>query len=97
MENKNDLSKKLILGLIFGGIVGVGILYWNRSEKKNNTPVLKKIGKTVSQVGEMLENCDLDNTMNVTEDKAPKVTDMINTLTEWVGTTMNFLKNLKKG
>lgn len=96
MENKNDLSKKLILGLIIGGIVGAGLLYLNRSAHKK-TPVLKKIGKTVSQVGEMLENCDLDSTMHAIEDKAPEVTDMISTVTDWVNTAMSLWKTIKKG
>ena len=93
---KSDVSKKLILGLIIGGIVGAGFLYLNRSSRKS-TPVLKKIGKTVSQVGEMLENCDLDNTMHAIEDKAPEVTDMISTITDWVSTAMSLWKNIKKG
>ena len=96
MQNKNDVSKKLILGLIIGGIVGAGILYMNRSSKKT-PPVLRKIGRTVSQVGEMLENCNLDSTMDVIEEEAPRVTDMISTITDWVSTAMSLWKNIKKG
>ena len=100
MENKNDPSKKLILGLIIGGIVGAGALYCIQAGKNRKTPVLKKIGKTISDVGEMLENCNLDNASDVIENienKMPKGVDIINSLTDWVDTGMNLWKTFKKG
>jgi hypothetical protein len=100
MENKNDTSKKLILGLLIGGIVGVGALYYIQAGKNRKTPVLKKIGRTISEVGEMLENCDLDNASDVIgniEEKMPRGVDIINNLTDWVDTGMNLWKKFKKG
>lgn len=100
MENKNDTSKKLILGLILGGIVGAGALYCIQAGKNRKTPVLKKIGKTISGVGEMLENCNLDNASEVIEnieEKMPRGADIINSITDWVDTGMTLWKKFNKG
>jgi hypothetical protein len=62
--------------------------------------VLKKIGKTISDVGEMLENCNLDTASDVLEkieDKMPKGTDIINSLSDWIDTGMSLWKKFTKG
>jgi len=100
MENKNETSKKLILGLIVGGIVGAGALYCIQAGRNRKTPVLKKIGKTISGVGEMLENCNLDTASDVVEkleDKLPRGTDIINGLSDWVDTGLSLWKKFTKG
>jgi gas vesicle protein len=100
MENKNDLSKKLILGLIIGGIVGAGALYCIQAGKNRKTPVLKKLGKTISGVGEMLENCNLENASDVIENiesKMPEGIDIINSLSDWVDSGMTLWKKFKGG
>ncbi len=100
MENKNDTSKKLILGLVIGGLVGAGALYCIQAGKNRKTPVLKKIGKTISDVGEMLENCQLDSASEVIEgieDKMPKGADIINSLSDWVDAGMTLWKKFKQG
>ncbi len=100
MENKNDTSTKLILGLLVGGIVGAGALYYIQAGKNRKTPVLKKIGKTISGVGEMLENCNLDTASEVIEnieDKMPRGSDIINSLSDWVDAGMSLWKKFNKG
>jgi hypothetical protein len=86
--------------LIIGGIVGAGALYCIQATQNRKTPVLKKIGRTISDVGEMLESCDFDSgadVMECIEDKIPKGKDILNNLTDWVDTGMTLWKKFKKG
>ncbi len=97
---ENDDSKKLLLGLIIGGIIGAGALYCIQAGRNRKTPVLQKIGKTISDVGEMLENCNLDSASDVMESiekKMPSSADVISNLTDWVSTGMHLWKKFKKG
>jgi len=100
MKNEYDESKKLILGLLIGGVVGAGALYCIHAAKNHKTPVLKKIGKTIANVGEMLENCDLSSSADVMESiekKIPSGADIVDSLTDWVDTGMSLWKKFKKG
>jgi len=100
MENKNDTSKALIAGLIIGGIIGAGALYCIQAGRNRQTPVMKKIGKTLSDVGEMLGNCDLDHSKDAShqmEDKTPSGADIVSNMTDWISTGMKLWNKFKKG
>ncbi len=100
MENKHIDSKKLIVSLLIGGALGAGALYCVHAAQNRKTPVLKKIGKTISDVGEMLENCDLSSysdALEGIEKKIPKASDVISSVTDWVGTGLNLWKQFTKG
>jgi gas vesicle protein len=100
MENKNDSSKALITGLIIGGIVGAGALYCIQASRNRQTPVMKKIGKTLSDVGEMLGNCDLDHAkdaLHPVEDKMASGADIVSNMTDWISTGMKLWNKFKKG
>ena len=100
MENKNDSSKALIAGLLIGGVIGAGALYCIQAGRNRQTPVMKKIGKTLSDVGEMLGNCDLDHAkaaFHQVEEKMPSGADIVSNMTDWISTGMKIWKNFKKG
>ena len=100
MKNENHESKKILLGLLIGGIVGGGALYALRASQNRKTPVMKKIGRTISEVGEMLENFNLDSGEEMLEsvqNKLPKGADVVSSLTDWVGTGLTLWNKFKKG
>ena len=91
MKNEQDESKKLLLGLLIGGVVGVGALYCLKATQARPTPVLKRIGKTISEVGEMIEHSN-----SSLEEKLPKVSDVVERLSSWVDIGLALWKNIKK-
>lgn len=96
MSNQNDEAKKIIAGLVIG-VVGVGALYYFYAEKHRKTPVLKKIGRTIADVGEMIENCDLNSVTKEAQNlgqKMPKATNMLDSLSDWVSTGMSLWKKI---
>lgn len=100
MDNKHINSKKVMLSLLIGGALGAGALYCVHAAQNRRTPVLKKIGKTISNVGDMLENCDLSSYSDVLENiekKLPKGSEIVSSLTDWVDTGLNLWKQFTKG
>jgi hypothetical protein len=100
MKNENNESKKLLWGLLIGGAVGAGVLYYLQNSHNRETPVLKKIGKTVSEIGEMLENCNLNSTADVIEnieEKIPSKGEVFNNLADWVDSGLSIWKKFNKG
>lgn len=98
MKNENNDSKKLLWGLLIGGAVGAGILYYLQSSHNREIPVLKKIGKTVSEIGEMLENSNSTaDVIDHIEEKIPCKAEVFNSLADWVDSGLSLWKKLKKG
>ena len=100
MKNEHDESSKLIVGLLIGGVVGAGALYCVHAAQNRKTPVLKKIGKTIVDVGEMLENCDLSkgaDAFESLEKQIPKGTEVVSNLVDWLNTGLTLWKKFKKG
>ena len=100
MEDKRDESKKLLLTLLIGGAVGAGVLYCMQNTQSRPLPVMKKVGKTISEIGEVLGRCELGNAQNVMksiQEKAPNTLDVISGMTDWVDTGLTLWKKLKKG
>lgn len=99
MGNKHDESKKIILGLLIGGAVGAGALYFLRAAQKEKTPLLKKIGKTMVDVGEMLEDCDMSSGADVIESiekKIPSGAKVFDHLVSWAEMGLALWKKFKK-
>lgn len=99
MKEEHHESKKMLLSLLVGGIVGAGVIYCIHSTQSRKTPVLKKIGKTFSEVGEMLESCSQDSShaIEYIEEKLPRGMDVVNSLSDWVDTGLTLWKKFKKG
>jgi hypothetical protein len=100
MNNEHRDSGKWVLGFLIAGVVGAGALYYLQAAESRKKPVLKKIGKTISNVGEILENyADQGNhtVMQQIEEKIPAGVDLMSTLSDWVDTAVTLWKQLKKG
>lgn len=99
MKNEHDESKKVVLGICIGALVGAGALYCIQAATNQKTPVLKKIGRTISEVGEMLEHSNMMDTgsdmLHRIEQKLPASVDLLSSLTDWVSTGMSLWKKLK--
>jgi len=98
MNNENNDSKKLLWVLLIGGAVGASILYCMHGSKNRETPLLKKIGKTVSEIGGMLENSNstADIIDNI-EEKIPSKAEVFSSLADWVDSGLSLWKKFKKG
>jgi len=97
MKNENNKSKKMLFGLLISGVVGAGALYCIYSAQNRKTPLIKKIGKTISEVGEMIENCDLHTSGIVEniEENMPRGMDVLKNLFDWVDTGLTLWKKFK--
>jgi t-SNARE complex subunit (syntaxin) len=100
MKRNNDDSSKLILGLLISGAVAAGIAVACRKRVQNEHRPLYKLGKTISQIGQMLETCSIDKSASEvieTVEKKISRSDVVDRLTSWLDTSVNVWKTLKKG
>ena len=56
--NTNQQTK-LVVGLIFSGIAGA-VAFYLTHQSPRPIPLLNRVGKKISDVGEMIENMDFD-------------------------------------
>ena len=97
---KHTESHKVIVGLAIGTAIGVSALYCLKMARNRPTPVLHKIGKTIAEVGEMLENTNFGSCSDVAhkfESNAPKAADLLSNFMDWASTGMNLWKKFNKG
>ncbi len=99
MSNNND-SKKIVVGVVVGAAIGAGVLYMIHAARHHKTPLLHKIGKTICEVGEALENCEIESFSDITEEvqKAlPKKSDVMSGVFDWISSGVSLLKKFKSG
>lgn len=100
MQNHNDESKKVILGLVIGSVLGASALYFLKAARNRPTPVLQKIGKTISEVGEMIEHSKLGESvtsaLHSAEKHTPKPSELVESFMDWASTGMNLWKKLQR-
>lgn len=99
MANEHVDSKNVVLGLLIGGALGAGALYCLHVAQNQKKPVLKKIGKTIADVGEMIENCSVCSVSDAVESlekKIPKGAELVNNLADWVDLGTTLWKKLRK-
>jgi hypothetical protein len=100
MQNKNNESKKIVIGVVVGGIIGGSALYLWHSLHNENKPILNKIGKAITGMGEILENsavCDSDDAIDQIGKSLPKGDNTLNNVLTWVATGINLWNKVKKG
>jgi hypothetical protein len=99
MQNKDEETSKLILGVVIGGILGGSALYLWHSIHKAEKPMLNKIGKAISNMGELLENSTVDRDEAIDEigKCLPKGDNMLNNVLTWVASGINLWNQVKKG
>ena len=100
MKNQTHDSQKVIFGLVIGATIGIGILsYWKASHHRPK-PILHKIGKTLAEVGNMLEHTDFGSCskgISTLEKQAPKASGLISDFMEYAYSGMDFWKKLNNG
>lgn len=100
MQKEDNKSKKLVLGLLIGGVAGAGVLYCIHAAQNRKMPILQKIGKTVSHVGDMLEKCDISSGSNVLESlekNIPNGQTVIHSIIDWIDAGLALWKQFKIG
>lgn len=98
MNKQKDETKKVATALLIG-LVGAGALYYLYAETHQKTPLLKKVGRTIADVGEMIEHCDLSSASQAAESieqKLPKAGDMLNSLSQWLSTGLSLWKKISQ-
>lgn len=95
MKNEHDEAKKLILGLLIGA-VGAGTLYCLHAAQNRKTPVLQKIGKTISDIGEVIESCKETGT-DAVHSIEKRGSNIASGVMDWVDSGLKLWKNLKQG
>lgn len=96
MKKKSDTDKKVVIGALVAGIVGIGALsvYLALRKKKSS---LDNIGKVVSNLGEILESHDVDEP-DVLKDfgkKLHKNEDTVGSIVDWIATGISLWEKFK--
>lgn len=98
MNNQHEETKKILKGLLIGA-VGVGALYCIYAAKHQKSPLMKKVGQTISGIGEMIENCDVSGVTHVAdsvENKLSQGTEALSNLSEWISTGISLWEKNRK-
>lgn len=101
MTNQNNDPKKIMLGLLLGVAVGATALHFYSSSHQSHQPsVLNKMGQTLREIGEMLENSDsgsYKSAFSEAHKNTSKGSDILHNLYSWFSNGMHLWKKLAKG
>jgi hypothetical protein len=89
MLNPDEDTKKILLGVLIGGILGGGAFYLLH---KRDKPVLNRISDTISHVGDILEECQTG-----TKDASKNVDNILTNAIDLASTGIHLWKKIKKG
>ena len=97
MGNNQNQSKKVFLGVLLGGVIGAAALYMVRGTHNRKQPFIKRIGKTISDVGGMLENCTFGGSeiANKVEKALPSGMEVVDNIVDLIDIGMKILKKFK--
>jgi len=98
MKNQHAETTKILTGLLIS-TVGAGALYYWYVTSHRKIPIMKKIGRTISDVGEMIENCHFDGVTDIAETvekKLPDGAEVLHNLSEWISTAKSIWKKFNK-
>ena len=98
MKNQHEETKKILSGLLIG-TVGAGALYYWYVKSQRKIPIMKKIGRTISDVGEIIENCHFDGVTDLAETvekKLPDGVEVLNNLSDWISSARSIWKKFNK-
>lgn len=93
MESKE--SRKLAIGIVIGSLVGATALHFLR--KNHKPPVIKRVGRTIADFGQVLENCDFDPSDITTkiEEAVPSGKQIVGSVFDLVDLGMNIWKKIR--
>ncbi len=97
MQNKDE-TNKILLGALIGGIIGGTAFYLLNSHQ--HKPVLSKIARAISEMGEALDDSQVDCPKEAIDEigkSIPKGDTAINNVLTWVATGIHLWNHFKKG
>jgi len=96
MKKNSDADKKVVIGALIAGIVGIGALSVYLALRKKKTS-LDNIGKVVSNLGEILESHDVDepDVLKHFGKKLHKNEDTVGSIVDWIATGISLWKKFK--
>lgn len=99
MENKNPETRNILLGIVIGGIIGGSAFYLMNSLRNGQRSPLCKIGQTISNFGEMLEENSFNNRRDAVEELEKNIPkdDTLDTILNWAATGIAIWKQIKRG
>lgn len=100
MSNHEEQTKKIIIGSLIGGIIGIGALsIYCISKKCHKKSSLQILGDTVSHVVSMIENCK-DSAEHAVKDVEAKIHEkehLISEVFELANVGFSLWKKISKG
>jgi hypothetical protein len=95
MSKEKNEPNGVALGIALGAVLGAGALYLLNATRNPTSPVLQKIGRTISEFGEMIEHCDF-NGPDMVRSIEKKGADAANSVVDWIDTGFNILRKLSR-
>ena len=96
MKKKSDADKKVVIGALIGGIVGIGALSVYLALRKKKTG-LDNIGEVVSNLGEILESHHVEEPAALKDfgKKLDKNEDTVGSIIDWIAIGISLWKKFK--
>lgn len=84
---------KLVVGLIFTGIAGA-VAFYLTQQPSRPIPLLNRVGKKISDVGEMIEHMDFDSAHIVDniQQRLPSKASILTNAADWLATGLKIWK-----
>lgn len=98
MKNKKNEINNVLLGLVIGGIVGGATYYLWKGSQERSRPLLDKLGRAISDVGEILEGGAVHDRYEALEELQQAIPkgDTANHILTWLATGVNLWKKMKR-
>lgn len=96
MKKKSDADKKVVMGALIAGLVGIGALSVYLALRKKNSS-LDNIGKVVSNLGEILESHHVKEPAALKNfgKKLHQNEDAVGSIVDWIATGISLWKKFK--
>lgn len=96
MENNN--SNKVVLGILLGSALGAAAICVAKAAQHRKPPLIKRVGKTIADVGEMLETCEFPGcaAMEKAEKSLPNGSKVVDGIIDFLDMGMKIWKQFKR-
>ena len=100
-NHPHEDTNKMIAGLLIGTIIGASTVCLLRTCTHRKPPALQRVGRTISDIGQMVSNCDLPKTashwMSQAGQHLPQNKNVFSTVSDWIDNGLYLWNILKKG